>query len=82
MEIWGEWLTPRGHGNSEPVPIPFPLHVFHLAVLELYPFVISRLLRKQNISLSSVCCSSKFFKPEEETVGSSDSQPVVRSIGN
>jgi len=70
MEIWGEWLTLRGHGNSEPFPIPFPAH---LAVLELCHFVISRLPRKQNVSLSSVCCSSKFFKSEEETVGRSDS---------
>jgi len=40
--IWGEWCAWRGHGSSTPFPVPCPMHLSHLAVPELYSFVINQ----------------------------------------
>ena len=39
-----------------PFPIPCPMHLFHLAVPELYPFIINWLsiIRMANVSQSPV----------------------------
>lgn len=41
VEIRGRRCTWRGHGGSVPFPMPCPVHLFHLAVPELYSFIIS-----------------------------------------
>ena len=73
--------TLREHGNSMPFPQTLLCHLFHLAVSELYCFIINWSSRKQNVSLSSVSRSSKLIKPEEEVVGTSFYSQSVRSTG-
>ena len=46
-------------------PMPCPVHLFHLAVSELYPFILNPWSSEQNVSLSSVSCSSKLVNPKK-----------------
>lgn len=57
VETQGEWHPQRAW---EFMPFPQTLcHLFHLAVSELYCFIINWSSRKQNVSLSSVGCSTR-----------------------
>ena len=43
MEMWGDWCVWREHGTFlHPFPIPSPMHLLHLDVPELYPFIIKQ----------------------------------------
>ena len=55
-----------------PFPHALPYMLFHLAISELYPFIINRRSSKQNVSLNSVDCSSKSIEPKEGVMGTSD----------
>lgn len=60
-----------------PPPDPHPMHAFHLAVPELYVFIINKQTKKwsshqSNASLSSVNHSSKLTEPKEGVMGTSE----------
>lgn len=39
--IWRKWGSQRGQGRSSPLPHTSSLYLFHLAIPELYPFIIN-----------------------------------------
>lgn len=47
------------------LPRPCSLHLFHLAVPELYHFIITQYPREHNVFWSSVSRSRKSIKPKE-----------------
>ena len=47
MEIWGEWYAQKAWKLYAPYHTPYCIHLFYLAVLELYP-CIKKIQTKQN----------------------------------
>ena len=62
----------RGMEAPHPFPVPCPVHLFSVTILELHPFMINQSSSKQNVSLSSESHSSKLIKLKEQVVGTSD----------
>lgn len=54
-------------------PTTHPMLLFRLADSDLYPFIINQRSSKENISLSSMSCSSKFIESKGKVfMGTSD----------
>lgn len=56
--------------------MPFSMHLFHVALSELYPFIINLGPSRYHGSLTSASCFSNFIKFKEGVVGTPDLQPV------
>ena len=72
---FGEIGVLRECGSSLPFLIPCPTRLFHLAVPELYPFIINQWSSKSNVSLSSVSSSSKLIELKERSL-----EPPIYSL--
>lgn len=58
-EIWGERCSEKAQKpHGPPASMSYPRRLFHLLLLS-YNIVINQSSNKYNISLNSVCCSSK-----------------------
>lgn len=66
MVLWERTWVPH-----VPFPKPFPMILFHLAISELYPFMIKWRSSQSNVSLSSMICCSKLMEPKQWVVGTS-----------
>ena len=41
MDTWGECIAREGMKALGPLPIPHSVHLFHLAIPELYSFIVN-----------------------------------------
>lgn len=71
-EDQGQSLTQIGWELRTPFSITCRLHLFYLGIPKQYPFIINQKCRKQNVSVSSISCSSKFIKPTQGVLGTSN----------
>ena len=76
-ELPGEWTRGeegKAWKSCAPFPIPCPMHLFHLAIPELYIFFIRNWWSSEQTGfLRSVSHSSNLIKPKESVKGTSDS---------
>lgn len=69
-------------GKFRALPSRCLMHPFHLAILDLYLFIINQLSNKLNVSQSSVSCSRKLVEPKEGLLESPIYSHDFRSMGD